>query len=402
MKHVGIGLIGVGGYGRQHLSAIAVAQARGLARLEAAVILPGLEPETESQLRTRGVKIYRSAEEMFERARGEIPNGLGLIGVPCGIAEHAPLSIAALEAGYHVLCEKPAAGTWEDARKMLEASKRSGRMLSIGFQNLYTPSIQRMKALVLEGRRGGRLGRLRWARSSATWPRDSVYYGRNSWAGRLAVNGRVVNDSPVQNALAHELQNLLWVAGPSETESASPRRLYGEQYRAKEIESADTQYLRVETDEGAVLCFAATHSCREYWGPVETWGFEHGTIRWDGSARGRTEITYADGEVERLDNGTDDIHALPYLGVLEAIAVSGRPAAVIENCIQHTACVDTLFRCCPITAVGGGHTRTDRGANVVISILGAEDLVKRMHEAGTSFHEAGAPWARKGVETVMP
>ena len=48
---------------------------------------------------------------------------------------HAPLTIDALEAGKHVMCEKPMAKTYAEAKAMLEASKRTGKLLTIGYQN---------------------------------------------------------------------------------------------------------------------------------------------------------------------------------------------------------------------------------------------------------------------------
>lgn len=50
---------------------------------------------------------------------------------------HAELSIAAMEAGKHVMCEKPMAKTTEEAQAMIEAAKRTGKKLTIGYQNRF-------------------------------------------------------------------------------------------------------------------------------------------------------------------------------------------------------------------------------------------------------------------------
>lgn len=50
---------------------------------------------------------------------------------------HAEISIAALEAGKHVMCEKPMAKTAADAKRMVEAAKRTGKKLTIGYDNRY-------------------------------------------------------------------------------------------------------------------------------------------------------------------------------------------------------------------------------------------------------------------------
>lgn len=398
MERINIGLIGVGGYGRVHRQAIRAAEEKGLARLVAAVILPGLEAEVERELREKKVLIYRSHQEMLSRAPREVEGGVQLVGVPCGIDQHAPLSIAALRAGFHVLCEKPAAGNLADALEMRRVARETGRILAIGYQDMYTPVTQRIKQLTLEGRQGGPLGRLLSAKGSARWPRDSAYYGRNAWAGRLSVGGRAIYDSPIQNATAHYLQDLLYVAGPDQASSATPIRLYGENFRAKAIESADTQYVRIQTKEGPVLVFMVTHACTVNSGPVAEFTYERGAIRWSmENGRGKAEVHHAS-SVETLDNGPADAHDLPYLGVIRAIREGGQPAATIENCIQHTMCVDALFSRCDLAAVPSGYTATQTGETTVTHIPGIETLMERMYDRGQSYHEAGAPWARPGQE----
>jgi predicted dehydrogenase len=410
MERVNIGLIGVGGYGRVHRQAIRAAEEHGLARLAAAVILPGLEPETENELRARGVLIYRSHQEMLARAPREAEGGLELVGVPCGIGEHAPLSIAALRAGFHVLCEKPAAGNLADALEMQRAARQARKIMAIGYQNMYTPPLRRIKELTLEGRRGGRLGRLLEAKSSSLWPRDSAYYGRNAWAGRLAVGGRPIYDSPAQNATAHYLQDLLYVAGPDEASSATPVRLYGENYRAKDIESADTQFLRISTREGPTLTYMVTHACTEMRGPVTEFSYEGGAIRWwTERGLGVMELRYgapggaaaAAPVAERVDSGPRDAHELPYEGVIQAIRGGPPPKATIDNCLQHTACIDALFSRCELVAIPREHTRTETGATVVTHLPGIDELMQRMYDRKQSFHEAGAPWARAGREVEL-
>jgi predicted dehydrogenase len=55
---------------------------------------------------------------------------------------HAPITIAALEAGKHVMCEKPMAKTADGARQMRDAAKRTGKKLTIGYQSRQRPDSQ--------------------------------------------------------------------------------------------------------------------------------------------------------------------------------------------------------------------------------------------------------------------
>lgn len=64
---------------------------------------------------------------------------------------HCEITIAALEAGKHVLCEKPMAATEADAKKMLEARDRTGKMLTIGYQYRHFPANQVAKKVVDDG-----------------------------------------------------------------------------------------------------------------------------------------------------------------------------------------------------------------------------------------------------------
>jgi predicted dehydrogenase len=67
---------------------------------------------------------------------------------------HCEISVAALEAGKHVLCEKPMAASVVDAEKMISAWRKSGKLFTIGFQNRYRPDSQALKRLCEEGELG--------------------------------------------------------------------------------------------------------------------------------------------------------------------------------------------------------------------------------------------------------
>ncbi len=64
---------------------------------------------------------------------------------------HAPISIDFLKAGKNVLCEKPAARTYEEALTMLEAQKESGKVLNIGVVNRFNEGVNKIKKMIDEG-----------------------------------------------------------------------------------------------------------------------------------------------------------------------------------------------------------------------------------------------------------
>jgi len=59
---------------------------------------------------------------------------------------HSEITVAALESGKHVMCEKPMAINYEESMKMVEAAKRAGKLLTIGYQSRYRPDSIYMKA----------------------------------------------------------------------------------------------------------------------------------------------------------------------------------------------------------------------------------------------------------------
>ncbi|MEH7334999.1 Gfo/Idh/MocA family oxidoreductase [Neobacillus drentensis] len=67
---------------------------------------------------------------------------------------HAPISIAALEAGIHVLCEKPMATSKQEAEAMIVAANKSGKKLMIAHNQRFVPSHQKARQLIASGEVG--------------------------------------------------------------------------------------------------------------------------------------------------------------------------------------------------------------------------------------------------------
>ena len=77
---------------------------------------------------------------------------------------HSEIAVAALESGKHVMCEKPMAKTAAEAKMMLDASKRTGKKLTIGYQNRFRKDAQFIKSLC----ESGDLGEIYFAKAFAT------------------------------------------------------------------------------------------------------------------------------------------------------------------------------------------------------------------------------------------
>ena len=98
---------------------------------------------------------------------------------------HAPVAIDALNAGYHVLCEKPIATTVADGEAMLAAAQKNKRVLSVIFQNRFNPGT----VLVKEALDAGVLGVIKSGWLRVNWFRDADYYASSDWRGRRATEG---------------------------------------------------------------------------------------------------------------------------------------------------------------------------------------------------------------------
>ncbi|MES2694369.1 MAG: Gfo/Idh/MocA family oxidoreductase [Verrucomicrobiota bacterium] len=99
-------------------------------------------------------------------------------------AEHAPMSIAAMEAGAWVLCEKPFCGSLAELDAIEAAEKRTGRYTACVFQMRFASSTAHLRDLADTGQ----LGRPLVAVCNTLWYRDAAYYAapwRSTWASAL-------------------------------------------------------------------------------------------------------------------------------------------------------------------------------------------------------------------------
>ncbi len=121
---------------------------------------------------------------------------------------HAPMTIAALEAGKHVYCEKPIAGSYADGKAMVEAAKRTGRKLSIQLSTVFSAETRAAQRLIKEGY----LGDLYFAKSTAYRRRGRPYvdgYGTSSFVQKSVAAGGAMFDMGVYHVaqMLHLLGN---------------------------------------------------------------------------------------------------------------------------------------------------------------------------------------------------
>ena len=124
-------------------------------------------------------------------------------------AYHASVTVAALDAGKHVLCEKPMAETSADAWRMVEAARRNRRKLTIGYQTRFRDDVVALRKAV----ESGFLGDIYYARAHAVRRR-----GVPTWLLRPSATGF---GGPLVDIGTHALDLTLWMMGNYEPASVT-------------------------------------------------------------------------------------------------------------------------------------------------------------------------------------
>lgn len=268
-----VGLVGVSGYAAIHLNLLRRAHNEGRARFVAAVIInPEEEQDVIKELAARGARVYSTFDDFLKGEAGR----LDLCCVPTGIQWHAPMTVAALEAGMNVLVEKPLAGCLADADRIVEAEQRTGRFVAVGFQDMYVRETVWLKDRLLEGA----IGDVHAVRFLGLWPRTNAYYQRNRWAGKVVCDGITVNDSPFNNAFAHFLHLAMFFAGRRREGTSAAVVKKAQLARAHSIESFDTAVVVARAESGVDLWFGASHACREVRDPEILILGSRGQVTW--------------------------------------------------------------------------------------------------------------------------
>jgi predicted dehydrogenase len=157
---------------------------------------------------------------------------------------HLPMTVAAAQAGAHVLCEKPMARNTAECDGMIAACEAAGVTLGVAFQGRFEPLSLRLKA----GLDAGKIGRLLWASANTLWLRTDAYYASAPWRGTWAHEGGGV----LINQAIHAIDLLLSLTGMPEKITARMRTLN------HKIEVEDAALAILEYGGGALGLIQAT------------------------------------------------------------------------------------------------------------------------------------------------
>ena len=205
-----------------------------------AIDLPTTEVVAACDIRTEigqqradelGVPFYEDYHKMLAETHPDVT----VITTPHYL--HPQMAIDAMQAGSHVLCEKPMATQVADADRMVKASHETGKLLAINFQQRLRPEVLAAKKLIDDGR----LGTLQRVNLIVPWPRSYQYYAMASWRATWwgEGGGVLLNQGP------HDLDLVCHLAG-------MPRRVISwNRTNFHKIEVEDTISAMLEWDNGA-------------------------------------------------------------------------------------------------------------------------------------------------------
>ena len=145
-KKVKVGIIGTGWIAEAH--AVGYKQMDDVEIVAAADLVPGKAEKFCKDNGLEGVRCYESGHAMLEAEE------LDAVSICTYNCQHAPCAIDALEHGVNVMLEKPFTVTTEEAVEVMRAEKKSGKILTIGFQPRMSVNMQRIKQIVDSGELG--------------------------------------------------------------------------------------------------------------------------------------------------------------------------------------------------------------------------------------------------------
>lgn len=144
MDKVRIGIVGVGGIANgKHMPSLS--KIKNVEMVAFCDIIEERAVEGAKKFGTPDAKVYTDYRELIAR------KDIDIVHVLTPNKFHSEITVAALEAGKHVMCEKPMAINYAGAKAMIEAAKRTGKKLTIGYQSRHRADSMYLKEYIDEG-----------------------------------------------------------------------------------------------------------------------------------------------------------------------------------------------------------------------------------------------------------
>lgn len=273
------GIIGCGRIAQRHAEHI---KSRG--KLVAACDVD--KDKADKMAADTGAKAYYSVEDLIKSGEQ-----LDVVSICSPNGLHATHAISALNAGYHVLCEKPMGLSVYECGEMIKTAERMNKRLFAIKQNRFNPPVEAIKKVIDEGR----LGKIYSVQLSCFWNRNPDYY-KNSWKGTLKLDG-----GTLYTQFSHFIDLLYWLIGDVKQVKA----MMGNYSHQGIIEFEDTGAVVLEFFNGAIgtINYTVNSYKKNMEGSLTIFG-EKGTVKIGGQYLNELEYQEIEGyKIENLPEG---------------------------------------------------------------------------------------------------
>jgi UDP-N-acetyl-2-amino-2-deoxyglucuronate dehydrogenase len=226
-EKIRFGLVGCGMISVKHADAIKM-----FPDAELVAVCDIIKERAEDLAQKYDCKSYQDFDEMLK------DDSIGVITIATPSGFHADMSIKALQAKKHVLCEKPMALSTKDTQRVIDAETESGKKFLLIKQNKYNPPIVALKDVVYNNK----LGDLIMINSNVYWNRNPEYYASAEWRGTKDLDG-----GSLFTLASHFLDLMIWVGGNVTSVTSVMKN-----FNHPQIETEDAAIAILKFDNGAI------------------------------------------------------------------------------------------------------------------------------------------------------
>ena len=257
---------------------------------------------------------------------------------------HSEHTIKSLQAGKHVLCEKPMAIKVSDCRKMMVEADKSGKDLLIVKQNRFNPPVAALKDVI----ETGKLGKILSVQLNCFWNRNEDYYKNSDWKGKKELDG-----GTLFTQFSHFIDLLYWLIGDIKNVNALGKNFI----HTNTIEFEDTGMAAVEFENGAIgtINYTVNSYGKNMEGSITVFG-DKGTVKVGGQYLNVLEYQNIDGfEISGLPEsrpandygfyqGSMSNHEKVYENVIDVINYGGTIAANAYEGMKTVEIIERIYR----------------------------------------------------------
>lgn len=332
MKEVNIAILGCGRIAQRH--------AKHIANTKGAVLTAVCDIDkdrADTLAGEYGVRAYYDIEDLIQ------DNSVDLVAVCTPNGLHAEHTIKSLNAGKHVLCEKPMAINVYDCGEMIKAAEKANKRLFVVKQNRYNPPVKAVRKALDEGF----LGKIHSVQLSCFWNRNEEYY-RDSWKGSRSLDG-----GTLYTQFSHFIDLLYYLIGDVKEVKA-----FGDNYQHKGIvdfEDTGVVILRFHNDAIGTINFTINSYQRNMEGSLTLFA-EKGTVKIGGQYLNELEYQNIEGyRIKNLEGGNKannygnyrgsmSNHDLIYKNLIDVFVNGGSITTNMFEGLKTVEIIDKIYR----------------------------------------------------------